>query len=131
MQNDLYSSSTSWDWQKVSYEIGETQSQLRNNEPGFQKFFFVSHRPSWGPIVGLSNNTNYDFLGNLAKKISTLNIFFEFRRFKPFVDLTLYTPIYVLLILLPLGVLIPGNCPTPYRSADGPSMVRPENLGPR
>ena len=46
---------------------------------------------------------------NLTQKISTLNIFFEFRRFKPFVDLTLYTPIYVLLILLPLGVLIPGE----------------------
>ena len=50
MQNDLYSSSTSWDWQRVAYEIGETQSQLRNNEPGFQKLFFVSHSPyglSW------------------------------------------------------------------------------------
>merc|ERR1711871_1673720 len=72
LQNDLYGSSTSWDWQRAWYEVSETQSQLRNNE-----------------------------------KISTLNIFFEFRRFKPFVDLTLYTPIYVLLILLPLGVLIP------------------------
>ena len=39
MQNDLYSSSTSWDWEKVWYEIGETQSQLRNNEPGISNMF--------------------------------------------------------------------------------------------
>ena len=42
------------------------------------------------------------------ESISTLNILFQNRRYKPFVDLTLYTPIYVLMILLPLGVLIPG-----------------------
>ena len=66
--------STEWNWQKTWYKLGETQSQLRNNE-----------------------------------KISTLNIYFQHRRYKPFVDLTLYTPIYVLVILLPLGVLIPGN----------------------
>ena len=65
--------STEWNWQKASYKLGSTQSQLRNNE-----------------------------------NISTLNIHFENRRYKPFVDLTLYTPIYVLMILLPLGVLIPG-----------------------
>ena len=35
LQNDLYGSSTSWDWQRAWYEVSETQSQLRNNEPGF------------------------------------------------------------------------------------------------
>ena len=68
--------STEWNWEKVWYKTGETESQLRNNE-----------------------------------SISTLNIYLQNRRYKPFVDLTLYTPIYVLMILLPLGVLIPGtNC---------------------
>ena len=47
MQNDLYSSSTSWDWQRVSYEIGETQSQLRNNEPGFQILLRRPRGLSW------------------------------------------------------------------------------------
>ena len=66
--------STEWNWEKVWYKTGETESQLRNNE-----------------------------------LISTLNIYLQNRRYKPFVDLTLYTPIYVLMILLPLGVLIPGT----------------------
>ena len=66
--------STEWNWEKVWYKTGETESQLRNNE-----------------------------------LISTLNIYLQNRRYKPFVDLTLYTPIYVLMILLPLGVLIPGK----------------------
>ena len=35
MQNDLYLPSSSWNWQKVRYEIDEKQSQLRGNEPGF------------------------------------------------------------------------------------------------
>lgn len=52
MQNDLYSSSTSWDWEKVWYEIGETQSQLRNNEPGILDMFFsLFSRSSMYPSV--------------------------------------------------------------------------------